>query len=549
MNYKLYLIIGIIVLCQLIFGSDLASRTIVVYNSNSPHSQRLAYYYAQKRNIPTNQIIGIKTPEHEFIDRFSYENQIEFPLIQELEHKNLLKRIPFKIRIPETSLTIDAAIITNCNFHIIVLCKGIPLKIEPDPTLKLPPQLISKYPEQLLRNEAAVDSELAALPLRAAGLSVIGPMKNPVYRAEEFDWRPERWKGVFIVSRLDGPDWEDVFGLIDRAIEGEVSGPCGRAYFDTRSVTDEGYMEGDLWLKEAYKIVKDWGFDAFIDDEPELWPQTRPMPYPFIYAGWYGSDLQGPFLNESFHFKAGAFAYHIHSFSASTVRSVSKGWVGPLVKKGVTCTVGYVYEPFLAGTLHLPSFLDRLINKGLSFGEAVYLALPSLSWQTTVVGDPLYRPFNEGAGLEKLFSDKPHAQPWAMIYKVNQELNKGKDPTLVVSWLLEVPLSRTNAILLEKIADLFASVGKYNESKENLMKALAQVEDHQHLLWLRCKLARQFAQLGEYNEALQQLELYLKEINLGSMIRWDKRLLNEAIQWARKVNATSLIDKYSRLME
>ena len=33
--------------------------------------------------------------------------------------------------------------------------------------------------------------------------------------------------------------------------------------------------------------------------------------------------------------------------------------------------------------------------KGFSFGEAAYASQPVLSWQTTVIGDPLYRPFGQ----------------------------------------------------------------------------------------------------------------------------------------------------------
>jgi hypothetical protein len=32
-------------------------------------------------------------------------------------------------------------------------------------------------------------------------------------------------------------------------------------------------------------------------------------------------------------------------------------------------------------------------GNGYTFGEAAWAAQPVLSWQTTVIGDPLYRPF------------------------------------------------------------------------------------------------------------------------------------------------------------
>ena len=55
-------------------------------------------------------------------------------------------------------------------------------------------------------------------------------------------------------------------------------------------------------------------------------------------------------------FMPGAFAYHLHSFSATTLRSASQGWCGPLLAKGATCTMGCVYEPYLTSRRTLPPF-------------------------------------------------------------------------------------------------------------------------------------------------------------------------------------------------
>ena len=60
--------------------------------------------------------------------------------------------------------------------------------------------------------------------------------------------------------------------------------------------------------------------------------------------------------------------------------------------RGVTATVGNVFEPFLDFT-HRPNLLLRALSQGKTFGDAVYYALPALSWQAVAIGDPLYRPF------------------------------------------------------------------------------------------------------------------------------------------------------------
>ena len=57
--------------------------------------------------------------------------------------------------------------------------------------------------------------------------------------------------------------------------------------------------------------------------------------------------------------------------------------------------MGCVYEPYLA--LHAERrAVSRAVQLGqFTFGEAAWAAQPALSWQTTVVGDPLYRPFGK----------------------------------------------------------------------------------------------------------------------------------------------------------
>ena len=83
---------------------------------------------------------------------------------------------------------------------------------------------------------------------------------------------------------------------------------------------------------------------------------------------------------------------HLHSFSASTLRSADAGWAGPCVARGVTATLGNVFEPYRQ-LLHHPDLLLRALRRGDTFGDAAYYAEPVLSWQSIAIGDPLYRPF------------------------------------------------------------------------------------------------------------------------------------------------------------
>jgi hypothetical protein len=115
-----------------------------------------------------------------------------------------------------------------------------------------------------------------------------------------------------------------------------------------------------------------------------------------LYLGWYAPNADGPFLNPAFRFRRGAVACHIHSFSAHTIKSDKQNWCGPLLSRGACATLGNVLEPYLAFTAHLDVFTDRLIS-GFTLAEAAWMSTPALSWMSTVLGDPLYRPFAPGA--------------------------------------------------------------------------------------------------------------------------------------------------------
>jgi len=66
--------------------------------------------------------------------------------------------------------------------------------------------------------------------------------------------------------------------------------------------------------------------------------------------------------------------------------------IGDLIREGATGVAGQVSEPFLESAVR-PYILFPAYLSGLNLIESFYLAIPHLSWQTIVVGDPLCAPF------------------------------------------------------------------------------------------------------------------------------------------------------------
>ena len=151
------------------------------------------------------------------------------------------------------------------------------------------------------------------------------------------------------------------------------------------------------------------------EDTPEIFPNNYPMSDCALYFGWYAGTVAGPFTQPDFQFAPGAIAVHIHSFSASTLHDEKANWAGPLVTKGAAATIGNVYEPYLGLTAHLNIFNDRLLH-GFTFAESAYMSVQTLSWQSVMVGDPLYRPYAIWLDLAEKTETQKAASDWSAYH-------------------------------------------------------------------------------------------------------------------------------------
>ena len=363
----------------LIAAPTLGSKTLVIYNLNDPDSITLARYYAARRGIPDAQVLGLKcNPDAEEISRDEYDATIAEPL-----------RTAFRVNnwweVGDNHLS--PAVVTKNRIRYVALIRGIPLKVrektvyegdKPDHSTPYGPV-----------NGCSVDSEIAVLGKMTRQIS--GPLANPYY--ENYD----RFDAVelpeyMLVCRLDGPTPDNVKRMVDESLRAESNGLFGWVMLDQRGTDLPGYKIGDDWLKAAGQHFRKRGFPIFTDSVEAILPTGLPMPRTALYLGWYNSDIAGAFIGTGVRFVPGAIACHIHSFSASTLRSRSVGWCGPLISSGADAVLGNVYEPYLTLTSNLDVFTERLL-RGYTLAESAWASLRTMSWMNVVIGDPLYRPY------------------------------------------------------------------------------------------------------------------------------------------------------------
>ncbi len=374
-----------ILLVLLLVGSVCASfastrEVVILANSDDPESLELARHYAAAREVPEGNIIALKLPHAEQIAWGEFVSTLFRPLQAELVERGLIDAIAMDL---DDDFGRRKYAMSGHRIEALVVCRGVPLKIADDPALHtdVPPFTSNAA---LRTNAGAVDSELALLAQSGTPLSAF--VSNPLFSNET----PSAMQlgQVIVVGRLDGPTYADARRLVDQAIEGERIGLIGRAYVDIGGPVSMG----DKWLDETAKEIESLGFEVESHRDPGRFAQVARFDAPALYFGWYTTHVDGPFKEPGFQFPPGALAFHIHSFSASTLRARERQWVAPLVARGVTGTWGNVYEPYLQFT-HKPQLLMRALARGRSLGEASVYALNAFSWQAILVGDPLYRPF------------------------------------------------------------------------------------------------------------------------------------------------------------
>ena len=363
---------------------DPAAAVILLANANDPDSLRIARNYAAKRGVPEANIIALPLPLAETIAWSEFVITLWQPLQDELIRRHWIKAIPMNL--------FDAVgrrkfAPLGHGLTALVVCRGVPLRIAHDPALVAETPPLTNRAE-FRTNQSAVDSELSLL---AAGAYPIN-----AFVANSFYLNPapsgDDLAKVIKVSRLDAPSFAEANALVDQALAAERNGLLGRAYVDIGGA----HPEGDRWLEAVAADIAALHFELTVDRAPATLATTARIDSPALYFGWYAGNLNGPFILPGFRFPTGAIALHIHSYSGQTLRSTASGWVGPLLARGVTATIGNVYEPYLELT-HRPQVFFRALAVGATLVDAAYQALPVLSWQAILVGDPLYRPFARSA--------------------------------------------------------------------------------------------------------------------------------------------------------
>jgi uncharacterized protein (TIGR03790 family) len=376
-------ILAVVWLLELLLWSTPANaqtgeNILLVTNSLSQSSDAIGEYYARVRTIPNSHILRLALPTAEEIERRDYEAKIERPI--------------------GAWLTANSA---QDQIHYIVLTKDVPLRIAGR--------------AGQAGTIASVDSELTLLYRKLGGVGVqsAGSLKNPFFLGEALAADAKRFThkayDIYLVGRLDGYTVADVKALIDR---GHSPARQGIVVLDGKFELSESV--GNKWLiaaAAALRKLPGWSDRVVLDTG-----QTRVTPQSNVigFYTWGSNAVAATERHFKHEFVPGAVAGEYVSTDARTFKEPPADWIinntknpfggshqsliGDLIRDGITGVAGHVAEPFLNGTIR-PNILFPAYASGFNLIESFYLAMPFVSWQTVVVGDPLCAPMGPKPAL------------------------------------------------------------------------------------------------------------------------------------------------------
>ena len=377
-----------------------SDEVLVVANTRMAESVPLARYYMDKRKIPQSHLVQVALTLKETMPRDEYDNVLKKVVLEALERLSsqriaaivLIYGVPLKVDPPELSWDESELLRQNKKIYDSMEAESSKKK----ETIEGEKNQLLQNINQLLRNnqKAAVDSELALV--KKGQYELEGWIPNPYFLGFQGMHSAISKDQVLLVSRLDGPDANTVYRIINDTLQVEKEGGLhGKAYFDARWPRPEsagalgGYQRYDYSLYRAADAVAT-RMEVVIDQRPELFTE-KSCPEAALYCGWYSL---GKYI-DSFVWQKGAIGYHIASLECNTLRDKSSTeWCINMLEKGVAATIGPVYEPYVEGFPLPEMFFSQLIDGYMSLGEAYLTSLPYISWQVVLIGDPLYQPFS-----------------------------------------------------------------------------------------------------------------------------------------------------------
>lgn len=345
---------------------------LVIINQNSTISDSVGRYFASMRNIPEINLLRINAPTTEEIDSVTFnsiKNQIENYIIQ----NNLINKINY-----------------------IVTTKGVPLKVNRGNTFST------------TSPSASVESELTLiLSANANRIGCNGYITSPYFLKKEKFSRSKF--DIFLVTRLDGYNFEDIKGIIDKSSRYLWIDSTMQFVFDQDPMWNNSIPYLNNAMIYANTLLQQKGLKTILDNSTIFLTQKQNViGYTSFGSNDYSAHLYTTNAKPQHNWAPGAIAETYVSTSGRTfTKPVTYGQslIADLIAEGITGAKGYVYEPY-SNAMAIVWHLFDMYTDGYNLAESFYSASRALSWMDVVIGDPKMRIFTPKTSLVNFFANR-----------------------------------------------------------------------------------------------------------------------------------------------
>ncbi len=223
---------------------------------------------------------------------------------------------------------------------------------------------------------------------------------------------------IYLVVRLDGPTLPATLAALDRAQDINFDQSLGVILLDANAAAELDQAD----YVRAAQLLRRHGWGVVLD-RTENFLTGAEVRRPLIAYASYGANdlgLDAPTSTGyigTFRFAPGAIFNTLESFNGRAFGGLGdrpgrpQTQLADFIAAGGTLGIGNVWEPFSFSAAQNEVLLDAFLNRGLTWAEAAYASLFSLSWQQIVVGDPLARArvLRPPAGSPNPFNPAPAA--------------------------------------------------------------------------------------------------------------------------------------------
>jgi lipopolysaccharide biosynthesis regulator YciM len=155
---------------------------------------------------------------------------------------------------------------------------------------------------------------------------------------------------------------------------------------------------------------------------------------------------------------------------------------------------------------------------GGNFGQAVALSMPSLSWQSVAIGDPLYRPFKVSLAEQLKNSEGSTFAAYASIREINRiHAQEGRESAIATA--RSKFISQPSLALAYRLAQLYTDEGKDREAVEvlKIIRFMSKFSPDEFVLVQQ--IANFLHKRGESEMAFNTYQTLLKERDLDKQLK------------------------------